>query len=63
MAIPQQKFREVVFQVLYSLDMGEPDEDELIALVMKELSVTKKIVRTAIERARQIKKNNLISMT
>lgn len=59
MALPQQKFREVVFQVLYSLDMGEPDEAELIILVMKELSVTKKTVRIALERALEVKKKQI----
>jgi len=42
MPVPQQKFRELVFQMLYGYDMGHTDESELISLLMKELSVTKK---------------------
>ncbi|MFQ5729734.1 MAG: transcription antitermination factor NusB [Waddliaceae bacterium] len=54
MAIPQQKFREIVFQFIYCRDIGEGSEEELISLFMKELSVTKKAVQEAGSRARKI---------
>ena len=54
MPIPQQKFREIVFQFLYSQDIGEGSEEEMTSLFMKELSVTKKAVQEAISRARKI---------
>lgn len=49
MAVPQQKFRELVFQLLYSYDMGRANESDMIELMMAELAVTKKTVRTAQE--------------
>ena len=54
MAVPQQKFREIVFRMLYSYDMGKPEEEEIVNLLMKELSVTKKIVNTAQEKVKKI---------
>lgn len=54
MAIPQQKFREVVFQMLYSTDIAQANEHDMIELLMEELSVTKKVVRDAQGRVRQI---------
>lgn len=38
-SIPAQKFREIVFQALYSLDMGQSIEEDLITLLMEEASV------------------------
>lgn len=55
MAIPQQKFRELVFQLLYSSDLGDPDEEELVPLMMKELSMTKKIVKMGVDRLHAIR--------
>jgi N utilization substance protein B len=54
MAIPQQKFREIVFQMLYSFDMGLTSEEDLCSLMMKELSVSRKEVREALERVKMI---------
>jgi len=54
MSIPQQKFREIVFQLLYSFDLGLSSEEEMIPFLMKELSVTKKAVRNALERVKLI---------
>lgn len=45
MAVPQQKFRELVFQLLYSGDMEPQDEKEIRELLMRELRVTKRVVR------------------
>lgn len=56
MALSQQKFREIVFQLLYSQDLGRPDEDLMLQLMMGELAVSKKNVRLAQERAAAIKK-------
>lgn len=54
MSLPQQKFREIVFQLLYSDDISRPDEEDMIPLLMGELAVTKKSVKTAQERVRAI---------
>lgn len=54
MALPQQKFREIVFQVLYCLELGGSAEDEIISLIMKELQVTKRSVRQAYEQVGKI---------
>lgn len=54
MAVPQQKFREIVFQMLYSYVLSCPDEDEIENLIMKELSVTKKTVKMALDKVKAI---------
>ena len=45
MPIPPQKFREIVFQLLYSDDFG--GSEEVMEMLMAQLSVTKRIVREA----------------
>lgn len=50
MALSQQKFREIVFQLLYSQDVGRPNAALMIDLMMGELTVSKKNVRLAQER-------------
>lgn len=57
MALPPQKFREVVFQLLYSYDMGFSEEKDIIALVMQELEVSKKNVMAGQERMRALIKH------
>lgn len=54
MALSQQKFREIVFQLLYSQDLGHPDETVMTDLMMSELAVSKKNVRLAQERVQSI---------
>lgn len=54
MALPKSKFRELVFQILYSEDMGGEQSDSVLKLMMKELSVSKKNAREAWDRARMI---------
>lgn len=55
MALPPQKFREIVFQLLYSFDMGFSEEKDIIELIMHELEVTKKNVCIAQERMKNIR--------
>lgn len=57
MALSQQKFREIVFQLLYSQDIAHPDEGLMIELMMAELAVSKKNVRLAQERVNKIKEH------
>lgn len=55
MAVSLQKFREIVFQVLYSHDLAsELDEEELTKLLAKELTTTRATVKQAQERAKQV---------
>lgn len=54
MSLPQQKFREIVFQILFSYDLAKPKEEEIIPLLMKELSVTKSAVKQALIVAKKI---------
>lgn len=54
MPVPQQKFREIVFQLLYSYDLGRASEEDMLPLLMKELAVTRKVVRSAQEKVRKI---------
>lgn len=54
MSLPQQKFREIVLQLLYSNDLGKPNEADMIPLIMQELAVTKRSVIMAQERVKTI---------
>jgi N utilization substance protein B len=54
MALPPQKFREIVFQILYSYDFDAGEEDEMIPFMMHELKVTKRIMIDAHTRMNQI---------
>lgn len=54
MALPQQKFREIVFHLLYSHDFSEVDEEDMTAFMMHEFAVTKKALRMAHDRLRKI---------
>jgi len=54
MPVPLQKFREIVFQMLYSYDMGHATDECMLELLTSELSVTKKAVRDAQERVHTI---------
>lgn len=52
--LPQKKYREVVLQLLFSIDMGRGDDDDAISMISKELSLSKKTATQAFERAMTI---------
>ena len=54
MSLPPQKYREIVFLLLYSSDFPSFDGEETALMVMGELKVTKKSVSQARERVEQI---------
>jgi N utilization substance protein B len=54
MPLPAQKFREMVFQMLYSYDFHQGDEADVIELLMHELKVTKKSANEANQRVKAI---------
>lgn len=47
MVLPLQKMREILFLLLYSHDFADGVEDESVALVMRELEVSKRYVLEA----------------
>lgn len=47
MTLPVQKFREIVFQILYSSDMSGPDEESMVPFMMHELKVTRRVMMDA----------------
>lgn len=64
MSFLQQKFREIVFHWLFSMDISASCEEETVALIMQELAVSKKIVKEAQQRAFLVwqKKNEIDSL-
>ncbi len=54
MAIPQQKIREIIFQLLFSQSFVFEDEDELIHMMMSQLAVTKKVMKDAFQRCKEV---------
>lgn len=54
MSLSKLKFRELVFQLLFSLDEGTSDFNLMEELMMEQLKVTKKNVRLAQEQVQKI---------
>ncbi|NGX38511.1 MAG: hypothetical protein K1000chlam2_01685 [Chlamydiae bacterium] len=54
MALSAQKFREIVFQLLYSRDFEKSDEESAMALVMRQNTIPKSVIRVAKERVEAI---------
>lgn len=54
MAVPPKKMREIVFQLLYSRNMGEADSADMLNLIVKELEVTRSTVREAQAKVEQL---------
>lgn len=52
MAIAPQKYREILFLLLYSSDFGS--EDEVVEILMAQLSVSKSAVREAVALRKKI---------
>ena len=54
MTVPQQKFREAVFQLLYSCETENRAEEDILDLLMKELKITRSTVKEVQERVHRI---------
>lgn len=54
MALSQQKFREIVFQLLFSYDFTGVEEEEMTEFMMGQFFVTKKAVREAEEKKKLV---------
>lgn len=54
MELPASKFREIVFQLLFSLDATGELEGDLIPFIMRELAVSKKYVAAAYLKAQAV---------
>lgn len=54
MSLSQQKYREMVFQLLYSQDLGNTNAEAMQELMMAQLMVSKRNVRLAQERLKLI---------
>ena len=54
MPLPPQKFREMVFQLLYSRLFGASEPADMVPMLMAELRVTKNSVCKAVQRAEAI---------
>lgn len=52
MSLAPQKFREIVFQLLYSCDFEATSDEEMVPFMMHELKVTKRIMVDATTRMR-----------
>ncbi len=55
MSLAPQKFREIVFQLLYSGDFDGTTDEEMIPFMMHELKVTKRIMVDATTRMRSVR--------
>lgn len=60
MSLPKAKYREIVFQVLFSEEEGGTQSEDLVAFMMKELEVGRRSVRSAWERAKLIQEKKEI---
>jgi N utilization substance protein B len=53
-AVPKEKFREAVFQLLYSLNMGGSSVEEAKEMIGKELKMANSAMREATTRVQKI---------
>jgi transcription antitermination protein NusB len=60
MPIHNQKFREIVFQLIYSADFSGDNDEEMIPFMMQQLAVTKNVMRQAIERKKAVEERKQI---
>lgn len=58
MAVPQAKYREMVLQILYAADLDSISLEGMTNLMMKELRVPRKAVRSAMERVEDIREKS-----
>lgn len=54
MPLPAEKFREMVFQMLYCNDFSLSEEADMVDLLMNELKITKKSAREAHQKMQAI---------
>ncbi len=54
MALSQKKFREIVFQIVYSHDFAQNAQDDLVSFLMRHFEATKKTICMAQEKAADI---------
>ncbi|MGE0831930.1 MAG: transcription antitermination factor NusB [Simkaniaceae bacterium] len=54
MVVPQRKFREIVFQMLFSQDLGGGGDAQVVSTMLDQLMVTKKTLRQACDRVSEI---------
>lgn len=54
MSLDPKKFREILTQILYSLELGESEEGQLVKMIMEKFQVSKKNVREALFEAKEI---------
>ncbi len=54
MALSKQKFREIVFQLLFSTDFSSIKEKETLEMLMEQLSVPKSTLREALSLAEKM---------
>ena len=54
MAPSPQKFREIVFQLLFSCAFAETDAEDVASFMMHEHAITKKVLYTALEERGRI---------
>lgn len=54
MAIAQQKFREILFQLMFSQNFSSLEEEEISDFLMQQLKVTKKVMKEAHSKCKEI---------
>ena len=54
MALPPQKFREIVFQILFSATIDPSFLEDTAEMLMGELKVTKRATKEAADKAREV---------
>jgi len=54
MVVPQRKFREIVFQMIFSQDLGGGVEPKVVSSMLDQLMVTKKTLRQVCDKVSEI---------
>ena len=54
MALPRQKFREIVFQILFCSNYKSSSDEDIISLILQQFSASEKEVVAALDMAKDI---------
>jgi transcription antitermination protein NusB len=57
MTIPRKKFREIVFQLLYSHNLSESTKDDMVPMMREQVKVGKAVLHQAHERMLEVVKH------
>ena len=60
MTLPQQKLREIIFEILYTYEFQTGSDEELIPFMMKEHKISKRHIVEALDKVKAIRNDQKV---